>query len=91
MTTFGADLPTISDEDWAKTPASARHLVGVLIQRISLLEKKVADLEERLRQNSSNSSKPPILRSTERSPAQAQQTQQEQARSAEGAQVSPAP
>jgi transposase len=39
-------------EDWAATPASVRQWIEILLQRL-------ADLEERVNQNSRNSSKPP--------------------------------
>jgi hypothetical protein len=38
MATFGPDLPTIRDEDWANTPVSVRALVGLMYQRITRLE-----------------------------------------------------
>ena len=49
----------ISTEDWATTPESVRVLVGVLLQTIEQLQRRIAQLEERLNQNSSNSSMPP--------------------------------
>lgn len=53
------DLPVVSDEDWAKTPASVRALVVALVARVDRLEREVADLREQLGKNSRNSSKPP--------------------------------
>jgi transposase len=44
--------PGISEDDWTATPVAVRALITSLIQRI-------ADLEDRLNQNSQNSSKPP--------------------------------
>ncbi len=55
----GDDLPVVSDEDWAKTPASVRALVVALVARVDRLEREVADLREQLGKNSRNSSKPP--------------------------------
>ena len=56
----GADeLPVVSDEEWARTPASVRALVEALFARVARLEKEVADLREQLGKNSRNSSKPP--------------------------------
>ena len=57
--TFGEEPPAVSEEDWAKTPASVQHLVLSLLKRIATLEAEVASLKERLGLNSSNSSKPP--------------------------------
>jgi transposase len=58
--------PGISTEDWATTPVAVRALVMTLLPTIELLQQRavelqqrVTDLEERLRQNSRNSSKPP--------------------------------
>lgn len=53
------ELPVVSAEDWAMTPASVRALVAALVARIEVLEKEVADLREQLGKNSRNSSKPP--------------------------------
>lgn len=65
MTTSPA-LPVVSEEDWAKTPASVRALVVELSERIARLEARVAEqdreiarLREQLGKNSRNSSKPP--------------------------------
>ena len=49
----------ISTEDWATTPESVRVLVAVLFETIEQLQRRIAQLEERLNQNSSNSSMPP--------------------------------
>lgn len=49
----------IPKEDWAATPQSVRALVAVLLESIEQLQQRIAVLEERLNQNSSNSSKPP--------------------------------
>ncbi len=49
----------ISAEDWAATPAAVRTWVLTLLQTVAQLQQRVADLEERLAQNSRNSSKPP--------------------------------
>ena len=51
--------PSISAEDWNATPPAVRELVVLLLQRIAGLEQQVAQLQERLNQNSHNSSKPP--------------------------------
>ena len=49
----------LSAEEWSATPASVRQMVLGLVQANEALRARVAKLEERLRQNSSNSSKPP--------------------------------
>jgi transposase len=49
----------ISLDDWAATPVAVRTLVLTLLQTVEQLQPRVADLEERLAQNSRNSSKPP--------------------------------
>jgi transposase len=51
--------PGISTEDWNTTPPAVRELVLLLLQRLGALERQVAQLQERLNQNSGNSSKPP--------------------------------
>lgn len=51
--------PGISTEEWSATPPAVRELVWLLLQRLGALEQQVAQLQERLNQNSSNSSKPP--------------------------------
>lgn len=50
------NAPPIADELWVKLPIDAREAVAVVIGR---LEARIADLEARLNQNSSNSSRPP--------------------------------
>lgn len=62
----GSNLPEVPDDDWAATPASVRHLVAVLLARLTLLEARVAEqdreiarLREQLGKTSRNSSKPP--------------------------------
>ncbi len=73
MTSWRDKLPPLIEEDWARTPPSIRarmlaheQLVEIafghiadLNQHREMLEARVAQLEERLRTNSSNSSKPP--------------------------------
>ena len=49
----------ISAEDWRATPAAVRALVLTLLSTVAQLQQRVAELEERLNQNSRNSSKPP--------------------------------
>jgi len=49
----------ISEDDWTATPAAVRTLVISLLTRVETQEKRIRDLEERLNQNSQNSSKPP--------------------------------
>ena len=49
----------IPAEDWAATPKSVRQVVLALFQMNEQLRERVATLEERLNQNSHNSSKPP--------------------------------
>ena len=51
--------PGISTEDWSATPPAVRELIGLLLQRLGALEQQIAQLQERLNQNSGNSSKPP--------------------------------
>lgn len=51
--------PGISTEEWSATPPTVRELVWRLLQRLEALEQQVAQLQERLNQNSGNSSKPP--------------------------------
>ena len=51
--------PGISTEDWIATPLGVRELVWQLLQQSEQLQQRIAALEERLNQNSQNSSKPP--------------------------------
>jgi transposase len=51
-----SDAPPIPEELWSQVPPAAR---AALLAVISRLEQRVADLEARLGQDSSNSSKPP--------------------------------
>jgi len=57
------NTPPIPDDLWSQVPAAAQAAVAVVFQamqrRIDVLEARIADLEARLNQNSSNSSKPP--------------------------------
>src|SRR5215472_16601766 len=48
--------PPISDELWQQIPPAAQAAIRALIQRY---ERRLADLEAQLKQNSTNSSKPP--------------------------------
>jgi len=75
---FGPDLPSVSEADWAATPASVKALVRALVDRLTLLETevvalhlRVAELEDRLRANSTNSSRPPSTDPAGRSKAPA--------------------
>lgn len=49
----------ISAEEWTATPKSVQQVVLALLQMNEQLRERVAKLEERLNQNSRNSSKPP--------------------------------
>lgn len=51
--------PGITGEEWAATPASVRSLVKRLSATVEQMQQRLAELEERLNQNSGNSSKPP--------------------------------
>lgn len=51
--------PGISVEDWAATPPAVKALVLSLLETVAELQKRLAELEERVNQNSRNSSKPP--------------------------------
>jgi len=51
--------PGISTEDWNATPPVVRELVLALLQQSEQLHQRLVALEERLNQNSGNSSKPP--------------------------------
>ena len=53
-----SDLP-ISEADWQQTPPSVQEVVVTLWHRLDHLEATVAALQERLSQNSRNSSRPP--------------------------------
>src|SRR5215469_4055430 len=48
--------PPILDELWQQIPPAAQAAIRALIQRY---ERRLADLEAQLKQNSTNSSKPP--------------------------------
>ncbi len=50
---------TVSEQDWKETPASVQEMVLSLIERVQKLEEKILSLEEPIKQNSKNSSKPP--------------------------------
>ena len=49
----------ISAEDWSTTPTAVRELILTLFGTVEHLQHRVAELEERLNQNSGNSSQPP--------------------------------
>ena len=52
----------IPQADWEQTPVSVRAVVIALyyrVQQVDTLEKRIAELEEQVKLNSSNSSKPP--------------------------------
>jgi len=51
--------PGISAEDWAATPLAVKAWVLALLETVATLQKRLAELEERVNQNSRNSSKPP--------------------------------
>ena len=51
----------ITPEDWAATPASVRAWIDELSRTVQALEERQRDLEQRLNQNSRNSSQPPAL------------------------------
>ncbi|MBD3251282.1 IS66 family transposase [Candidatus Uhrbacteria bacterium] len=50
---------TITEEEWAQTPAAVQELVLSLIVRVQELEAEVAKLREQVNRNSHNSSNPP--------------------------------
>jgi transposase len=52
---------SVSLEDWAATPASVRAWLDVLTGQVQTLQERIGGLEQRLNQNSSNSSQPPAL------------------------------
>jgi transposase len=49
----------ITPEDWANTPVSIQQLVLYLVEENQGLQARMSQIEEHLRQNSQNSSKPP--------------------------------
>ena len=49
----------IATEDWQATPLAVRALVLTLLQQVEQLQARLVVMEERLNQNSRNSSKPP--------------------------------
>src|SRR3990172_2989746 len=51
--------PGIAAEDWAATPLAMQQWVVSLLETVVALQKRVAELEERVNQTSRNSSKPP--------------------------------
>lgn len=51
--------PGISADDWAATPSAVQHLVLSLLETVATLQKRLAELEERINQTSRNSSQPP--------------------------------
>ena len=51
--------PDISATDWATTPEAVRQLVYSLLHSVGQLQQQVAALEEKVNQNSRNSSQPP--------------------------------
>ena len=51
--------PGITAEDWAATPLAVQEWVVSLLETVVALQKRVAELEERVNQTSRNSSKPP--------------------------------
>ncbi|APW60080.1 IS66 family transposase [Paludisphaera borealis] len=57
------NAPPIPEELWSKVPPDAQAAVAAVFlatqRRIDVLERRIADLEARLNQNSTNSSKPP--------------------------------
>lgn len=59
MSQSQAPLSGVSGEDWAATPVAVREAVISLLKTIEQLQQRVTELEERLNQNSGNSSKPP--------------------------------
>lgn len=52
---------TITDEDWAATPPCVRAWIDELTRTVQALQERLRDLEQRLQQNSRNSSQPPAL------------------------------
>ena len=51
--------PGITPEDWAATPVAVQQLVLSLLESVATLQQRLAELEERVKQTSRNSSKPP--------------------------------
>ena len=51
--------PGLTPEDWAATPVAVQQLVVSLLETVAALHKRVAELEELVRQTSRNSSKLP--------------------------------
>lgn len=59
---FSPSELNIPEADWEQTPASVRVILIALyhrVQQVDALEKRIAELEEQIKLNSSNSSKPP--------------------------------
>jgi transposase len=52
---------SVSPADWAATPEAVRVLLSDLMRQLQQLQERTRDLEQRLNQNSSNSSQPPAL------------------------------
>ena len=52
-------LSALSREVWERTPPEAQAYIRALESRLSALEASVQALQERLKQDSSNSSRPP--------------------------------
>jgi len=52
---------SVSPTDWAATPEAVRVLLSELTRQLQQLQERTRDLEQRLNQNSSNSSQPPAL------------------------------
>lgn len=52
---------SVSPEDWAATPASVRAWLSELTRQLQQLQERFGDMEQRLKQNSGNSSQPPAL------------------------------
>jgi transposase len=49
----------ITEDDWNKTPKTVQVLILTLWDQIAALQQQVADLKQRVNQNSKNSSRPP--------------------------------
>jgi len=52
---------SVSPEEWAATPDSVRTWLAELTRQVQRLQERLGDLEQRLKQNSGNSSQPPAL------------------------------